>query len=96
MGTEEIKFLPTDFEKFADSVQDNAEFNDARLEVRRKLDLLGKAGGEKLSDGVHDFVSTILTKRTRSKLTSNGSISLGPNLNVRNFKVGSVRKSEKI
>ncbi|MDG1455446.1 MAG: hypothetical protein P8R38_04510 [Planctomycetota bacterium] len=57
MGTEEIKFLPTDFEKFADSVQDNAEFNDARLEVRRKLDLLGKAGGEKLSDGVHDFVS---------------------------------------
>ncbi len=38
----EVRFLPTDFEKFRESIQRNPEFNDARLEVRRKLDAIGK------------------------------------------------------
>ena len=51
------RFLPGDFERFAPGVQGNAEYNDARLEVRRKLDEIGKSGVELLSDEVRDFTS---------------------------------------
>ncbi len=38
----EVHFPPTDFEKFHERIQRDPEFNDARLEIRRKLDALGK------------------------------------------------------
>jgi len=38
----EVHFPPTDFEKFHERIQRDSEFNDARLEIRRKLDALGK------------------------------------------------------
>ena len=57
MSAEGYRFLPGDFERFAPGVQGNAEYNDARLEVRRKLDEIGKAGANTLSDGVRDFTS---------------------------------------
>ncbi|MCI0652598.1 MAG: hypothetical protein L0Z55_12035 [Planctomycetes bacterium] len=38
----EIRFLPTDFARFQPELQANPEYNAARLEVRRKLEALGK------------------------------------------------------
>lgn len=38
----EVRFLPTDFEKYHERIQRDPEFNDARLEIRRKLDAIGK------------------------------------------------------
>ncbi len=49
MSSEEVVFFPSDFERFRESAQTEAEFNDARLEVRQKLDQLGKAGASALS-----------------------------------------------
>ena len=57
MSVEEISFLPSDFERFRDSVQADPEFNDARLEVRRKLDQLGKMGAQELSKPPHLLVA---------------------------------------
>ncbi len=37
-----VRFLPTDFERFRPEVQSNPEYNAERLEVRRKLDAIGK------------------------------------------------------
>ncbi len=49
MSDEEVTFLPSDFDRFRESVQTDPEFNDSRLEVRTKLDLVGKAGAQALS-----------------------------------------------
>ena len=58
MTADGVNFLPSDFERFQDSVQTDPEFNDARLEIRRKLDQLAKQGAESLSKAPH-----ILTAR---------------------------------
>ncbi|MFQ5655739.1 MAG: hypothetical protein ACE5GW_13540 [Planctomycetota bacterium] len=48
-ATQEIRFLPTDFERFRPELQRDRTHNAARLEVRRKLDALGKALAKSLS-----------------------------------------------
>lgn len=57
MSVKELTFQPSDFERFSDSVQTNPEYNDARLEIRQKLDQLGKQGVEALSQSPHTLVS---------------------------------------
>ena len=49
MNSDEVAFLPTDFERFRESVQTDPEFNEARLEVRRKLESIGKSAADALS-----------------------------------------------
>lgn len=53
----DVRFPPSDFEKYRESVQRDAEFNDARLEVRRKLDALGKHLAAALRDKDTEFVA---------------------------------------
>ncbi|MEC9475759.1 MAG: hypothetical protein VX764_01840 [Planctomycetota bacterium] len=57
MIVEEATFLPSDFERFSENAQTDPEFNDARLEVRRKLDQLGKHGAQTLSKSPYLLVS---------------------------------------
>ncbi|MEE2883088.1 MAG: hypothetical protein VYD70_05120 [Planctomycetota bacterium] len=57
MSIDEVTFLPSDFERFRDSVQTDPEYNDARLEVRQKLHQLGKLGAETLSKPPHLLVA---------------------------------------
>jgi hypothetical protein len=49
---QEIRFLPHDFERFRPEVQRNEEYNAERLEVRRKLDAIGKFLVKRLGDDV--------------------------------------------
>ncbi|MDE0959923.1 MAG: hypothetical protein OSB09_04010 [Planctomycetota bacterium] len=49
MAEDEVTFLPSDFDRFRESVQTDPEFNGSRLEVRTKLDRVGKAGAQALS-----------------------------------------------
>ena len=53
----EVRFPPSDFEKFHESVQRDPEFNDARLEVRRKLDAIGKHLSRTLAERDLELVS---------------------------------------
>ena len=46
----EIRFAPHDFERFRPEVQRNPEYNAERLEVRRKLDTIGKYLCQELSN----------------------------------------------
>ena len=57
MNSDEVAFLPTDFERFRESVQTDPEFNEARLEVRRKLERIGKVAADALSTAPYLLVA---------------------------------------
>ncbi|MCA8959230.1 MAG: hypothetical protein KDC38_01905 [Planctomycetes bacterium] len=48
--TDELRFLPTDFERFRDELARDPTHNAERLEVRRKLDAFGKRLAKILAD----------------------------------------------
>ena len=52
-----IRFLPTDFARYREEVQANPEHNAARLEVRQKLDAIGKHLSGALSKGKVSFAA---------------------------------------
>ena len=53
----EVRFLASDFEKYRERLQRDPEYNDARLEVRRKLDAIGKYLVKKLATKDLELVS---------------------------------------
>lgn len=53
----EIEFPPSDFEKYHERIQRDPEYNDARLQVRRKLDAIGKHVAKTLSGKDVELVS---------------------------------------